>query len=61
MALYRSKYYALKADIEEQNITIENALKIKIFHNLGPALKTDLIVVKNLMQKDEQFVKDEPC
>ena len=53
MAEYRSKYYALKASIKGQSITIEDALKIRMFNNLGPAFKTYLTVVNDRMQKDK--------
>ena len=59
MAEYRSKYYALKASIKEQSITIEDALKIRMLNNLGPAFKTYLTVVNDRMRKDEQLEEDE--
>ena len=59
MAEYRSKYYALKASIKEQNITIEDALKIRMLNNLGPAFKTYLTVVNDRMRKDEKLEEDE--
>ena len=58
MAEYRSKYYALKASIKEESITIEDALKMWILNNLGPAFKIYLTVVNNRMQKDEQLEED---
>ena len=42
-----SKYYAFKASYKEQNITIEDALKIRMLNNLGPAFKTYLTIVNN--------------
>ena len=59
MAKYRSKYYALKASIKEQSITIEDALKIRMLNNLGPAFKTYLTVVNNRMRKAEKLEEDE--
>ena len=59
MAEYCSKYYALKASIKEQSITIEDAFKIRMLNKLGPAFKTYLTVVNNRMQKDEQLQEDE--
>lgn len=59
MAEYRSKYYALKASITEQSITIEDALKIRMLNNLGPAFKTYLTVVNDRMRKDKQLEGDE--
>ena len=59
MAEYRSKHYALKARIKEQNITIEDALKIRMLNNLGPAFKTYLTVVNDRMRKDEKLEEDE--
>ncbi len=59
MAGYRSKYYTLKASIKEQNITIEDTLKIRMLNNLGPIFKTYLIVVNDRMRKDEKLKKDE--
>lgn len=47
MAEYRSKYYALKANMKEQRITIEDALIIGMLNNLGPAFKTYLTVVSD--------------
>lgn len=47
MAEYRSKYYALKASIKAQSITIEDALKIRMLNNLGPAFKTYLTVIND--------------
>lgn len=55
MAEYRSKYYASKANIKEQSITIENTLKIRMLNNLGPAFKTYLTVVNNRIQKDKKL------
>ena len=59
MAEYRSKYYALKASIKEQNITIEDVLKIRMLNNLGPAFKTYLTVINDQMRKDEKLEEDE--
>lgn len=59
MAEYRSKYYALKASIKEQSITIEDALKIRMLNNLGPAFKTYLTVVNDRMRKDKKLEEDE--
>lgn len=59
MAEYRSEYYALKASIKEQSITIEDALKIWMLNNLGPAFKTYLTVVNDWMRKDEKLEEDE--
>ena len=59
MAEYRSKYYALKASIKEQSITIEDALKIRMLNNLGPAFKTYLTVVNDRMRKDEKLEEDD--
>ena len=59
MAEYRSKYYTFKASIKEQNITIEDALKIRMLNNLGPTFKTYLTIVNNQMQKDEKLKEDE--
>ena len=59
MADYRSKYYALKASIKEQSITIEDALKIRMLNNLGHAFKTYLTVVNDRMRKDEKLEEDE--
>ena len=59
MAEYRLKYYALKASIKEQNITIKDALKIWMLNNLGLAFKTYLTVVNDRMQKDEKLEEDE--
>lgn len=59
MAEYRSKYYALKASISEQKITIEDALKIRMLNNLGPSFKTYLTVVNNRMRTDEKLEDDE--
>ena len=59
MAEYRSKYYALKASIKEQNITIEDAIKIRMLNNLSPTFKTYLTIVNNCRQKVEQFEEDE--
>lgn len=59
MAEYRSKYYALKASILEQKITIEDALKIRMLNNLGPAFKTYLTVVNDRMRTDEKLEDDE--
>ena len=58
MAEYRSKYYALKASIKEQSITIEDALKIRMLNNLGPTFKIYPTVVNDRMQKDEQLEED---
>ena len=58
MAEYCSKYYALKTSIQEQNITIKDALKIWILNNLGPAFKIYLIIVINWMQKDKKLEED---
>lgn len=46
MAEYHSKYYLLKANISEQKIKIEDALKIRMLNHLGPSFKTYLTVVK---------------
>ena len=59
MAEYCSKYYALKASIKEQSITIEDALKIRMLNNLGPTFKTYLTVVNDRMRKDEHLEEDE--
>ena len=59
MAEYRSKYYALKASITEQEITIEDALKIRMLNNLGPAFKTYLTVVNDRMRTDEKLEDNE--
>lgn len=58
MAEYRSKYYALKASITEQSITIEDALKIRMLNNLGPAFKPCLIVVNDRMRKGKKLEED---
>lgn len=55
MAEYHSKYYPLKANISEQKIMIEDALKIQMLSNLGPSFKTYLTVVNDRMQKDENL------
>ena len=55
MAEYRSKYYALKASIKEQSITIEDALKIRMLNNLGPAFKTYLTVVNDQIRKEKKL------
>lgn len=49
MTEYRSKYYALKASIKEQNITIKATLKIWMLNNLGSAFKTYFTIVNNQM------------
>lgn len=59
MAEYRSQYYALKASIKEQNITIENKQKIWILNNFGLALKTYLTIINDCIQKEEKLKKDE--
>lgn len=59
MAEYRSQYYALKSSISEQKITIEDALKIRMLNNLGPAFKTYLTVVNDQMRTDEKLEDDE--
>ncbi len=59
MAEYCSKYYALKASIKEQSITIEDALKIRMLNNLGPAFKTYLTVVNDRMRKDKKLEEDD--
>lgn len=51
MAEYCSKYYAPKASIKVQSITIEDALKIRMLKNLGLAYKTYLTVINDRMQK----------
>ena len=58
MAEYCSKYYALKASIKEQSITIEDALKIWMLNNFGPAFKTYLTIINNQMQKDKKLKED---
>lgn len=59
MPEYRSKYYALKASNKEQNITIEDALKIRMLNSLGAAFKTCLTVVNDQMRKDDKLEEDE--
>lgn len=59
MAEYRSKYYALKASIIEQKITIKDALKIRMLNNLGPSFKTYLTVVNDRMRTKETLDDDE--
>ncbi len=59
MAEYRSKYYALKASIKEQSITIEGALKTRMLNNLASAFKTYLTIVNDRMQKDEKLEEDD--
>ena len=59
MAEYRSKYYSLKASISEQKITIEDALKIRMLNNLGPAFKTYLTVVNDRMRTNERLEDNE--
>ena len=59
MAEYRSKYYALKASIKEQSITIEDALKIRMLNNLSSAFKTYLTVVNDWIRKDKKLEEDE--
>ena len=54
----RFKYYALKASITEQKITIEHDLKIRLLNNFRPAFKTYLIIVNNWMQKDKKLEGD---
>ncbi len=58
MAEYLSKYYTLKAIIKEQSITIEDALKIRMLNNLGPAFKTYLTVVNDQIWKDKKLEED---
>lgn len=58
IAEYHSKYYAVKASIQEQNITIEDILKIRMLNNLGPAFKTFFTIVNNWIQKDKKLEKD---
>ena len=59
MAEYRSKYYALKASVVEQKITIQDALKIRMLNNLGPSFKTYLTVVNDRMRAKEMLDDDE--
>ena len=59
MTEYHSKYYAAKASIQEQNITIEDALKIWMLNNLGPTFKTYLTVINDQIQKYEKLEEDE--
>ena len=58
MAEYWSKYYVLKASIMEQSITIEDALKIRMLNNLGPAFKTYLTIVNDQMRKNKKLEED---
>lgn len=55
MAEYHSKYYPLKANISEQKIMIEDALKISLLNNPGPSFKTYLTVLNDRMRKDENL------
>lgn len=59
MAGYRSKYYALKASMNGQNVAIEDALKIRKLNNLGLAFKTYLTVFNDRMRKDEKLEEGE--
>lgn len=43
----------------EQSITIEDALKIRMLNNLGPAFKTYLTVVNDWMRKDKKLEENE--
>lgn len=58
VAEHRSEYYALKASIPEQKITIEDALKIRMLNNLESAFKTYLAVVKDRTRTDEKLKDD---
>ena len=51
-AEYRSKYYALKAKISEQTITIGDSLKIWMLNNLRLAFKTYFTIVNDRIGKD---------
>lgn len=58
MAEYCWKFYALKASIKNQSITIKDVFKIQMLNNLGLAFKTYLTVVNNQMQKAERLEED---
>lgn len=58
MAEYRSKYYVLKANIIEQNITIKDAIKIQMLKNLGFIFKTYFTIINNQMQKKKKLDED---
>lgn len=47
IAEYCSKYYIIRATIQEKNISIKDELKIRMLNNLGPAFKTYFIIVNN--------------
>lgn len=51
MAKYCLKYYALKASIKKQNITIKNTLKIWILNNFGLKLKSTSLLSKIARKK----------
>lgn len=53
-----SKYYAVKANIEEQSIIIEDVFKIRMLHNLGFIFKTYLTIINNQIHKNEQLKED---
>ena len=59
IAEYRSKYYALKAKITEQRITIEDALKFQILNNLWPSFRTYLTIVNDCIGRDAKLDDDE--
>ena len=59
MAEYRSRYYSVKQYITEQNILIEDSLKIRMLNNLGQAFKTYLTIVNTGMRKNRKLDDDE--
>ncbi len=59
MAEYRSRYYSVKQYIIEQNILIEDSLKIRMLNNLGQAFKTYLTIVNTEMRKNRKLDDDE--
>lgn len=52
---YYSKYYAFKASIKEQSITIKDKIKIWIFNNFSFDFKTYFIIINNWIQKDKKL------
>lgn len=58
MAEYCLKYYAFKASIKEQSVTIEDALKIRMLNNIGPVFETYFTIVNNQMQKNTKLKDD---
>ena len=58
IAEYRSEYYSHRASIKEQSITIEDAFKIRMLNNFGPAFKTYLTVNNDCIRKDKKLEED---